>query len=198
MWRKPIGAKHVSNSPVPVPIPTQAKPPDVSLPTAPERAIAQPAASVFPAPLKQVGREQHNPEVSSIGSGLRIRGEISGDADLYIDGEAEGRISLAEARLTVGPHGRVRAGIEARDIVIDGVVEGNLNARESVHLGPSSRVQGSVLTKRIRIDDGARVRGKVDMARPTVAGSSSAVELAADRTAVSSVSARGEDEESDL
>jgi cytoskeletal protein CcmA (bactofilin family) len=198
VWRKPIGAKHVPNSPVPVPIPTQAKPPDVSLPAMPQRAIAQPAASVFPAPLKQIGREPHNPEVSSISSGLRIRGEISGDADLYIDGEAEGRISLAEARLTVGPHGRVRAGIEARDIVIDGVVEGNLNARESVHLGPSSRVQGSVLTKRIRIDDGARVRGKVEMTRPTDAGSSSAVELAADRAAVSSVSARGEDEESDL
>lgn len=117
---------------------------------------------------------------------------------MYIDGEAQGRISLAEARLTVGTHGRVQAGIEARDIVIDGVVEGNLRAQESVHLGSSSRVQGSVLTKRIRIDDGARIRGKVEMIRATDGTGSSAVEPAADRTAMSSVSARGEDEESDL
>ena len=194
MWRKPIGAKQVPDSP----IPTQARPPVASLPAVPERAIAQPAASAFPAPVKQRGREQDNPEVSSFGSGLKIRGEISGGGDLYIDGEAQGRISLAEARLTVGTHGRVQASIEARDIVIDGVVEGNLRAQESVHLGPSSRVQGSVLTKRIRIDDGARVRGKVEMVRATGGSEPSAVERSADRTAMSSVSARGEDEESDL
>jgi cytoskeletal protein CcmA (bactofilin family) len=194
VWRKPIGAKQVPDSP----IPTRAIPPVVSLPAVPQRAIAQPAASAFPAPVKQSGWEQDNREVSRIGSGLRIRGEISGDGDLYIDGEAQGRISLAEARLTVGAHGRVQAGIEARDIVINGVVEGNLKAQESVHLGPSSRVQGSVLTKRIRIDDGARVRGKVEMIRATDGSGSSAVEPAADRTAMSSVSAHGEDEVSDL
>ena len=75
----------------------------------------------------------------------------------------QGRIRLADSRVTVGPNGRVQADIEAREIVIDGSVQGNLKAGERTHLGSTSRVVGSVLTPRIGIDDGARLRGKVEM-----------------------------------
>jgi cytoskeletal protein CcmA (bactofilin family) len=104
--------------------------------------------------------------MSRITSGLKIRGELSGSSDLYIDGETQGKIQLGEARVTVGPNGRVQADVDAREINIEGTVKGNLKARESVRLGPSSQVEGSVLTPRIGIDDGARLRGKVEMTRP--------------------------------
>jgi cytoskeletal protein CcmA (bactofilin family) len=132
--------------------------------------------------------------VSRLGPGLKVCGEISGNEDLYVDGETQGRITLADSRLTIGPNGRVQADIEARDIVIDGTVQGNVKACESVYLGPSSRVQGSVLTKRIGIDDGALLRGKVETNHAFAGRGSSAAALAADAVALRPVFARGEQE----
>jgi cytoskeletal protein CcmA (bactofilin family) len=104
--------------------------------------------------------------VSTISAGLKIRGDISGSCHLVIEGETHGKIHLANGRVTVGSSGRVNADIVAPEIVIDGQVQGNLQARDSVRLGPASHVQGSVLTPRIRIEDGAGFRGKVEMTRP--------------------------------
>jgi cytoskeletal protein CcmA (bactofilin family) len=110
---------------------------------------------------------------SRVTSGLKIQGEFSGTSDLYIDGEVQGKIRLGNARVTVGPNGRVQADIEAREIVIDGSVQGNLKAGESAHFGASSRVVGTVITPRIGIEDGARFRGKVETVRNIPARESS-------------------------
>jgi cytoskeletal protein CcmA (bactofilin family) len=119
---------------------------------------------VYSAPVtKVVSQDTGTP--TSIGAGLKIRGELSGSSDLFIDGDVQGKISLAGSRVTVGAKGNVQADIDASDIVIEGNVQGNLKARESVRLGGSSKVQGSVVTPRISIDDGARLRGKVEMSR---------------------------------
>jgi cytoskeletal protein CcmA (bactofilin family) len=127
---------------------------------------------VYAAPVtKVVTHDTGSP--SSIGSGLKIRGELSGSSDLYIEGEAHGKIVLTNSRVTVGARGRVQADIEAREIVIEGSVQGNLKAHEHVRLASSSNVQGSVLTPRIGIDDGAKLRGKVEMTR---AGGSNTVQ----------------------
>jgi cytoskeletal protein CcmA (bactofilin family) len=111
--------------------------------------------------------------VSTIAAGMKIRGDISGSCHLVIDGETHGKIHLANGRVTVGSSGRVNADIVASEIAIEGHVQGNLQARDSVRLGPASHVQGSVLTPRIRIEDGARFRGKVEMTRPGHASDSS-------------------------
>jgi cytoskeletal protein CcmA (bactofilin family) len=124
-----------------------------------------PPAPVFSAPVAKSVVTHDTSAASSIGSGLKIRGELSGNSDLYIDGEAQGKITLADSRVTIGPKGRVQADIEAREIIVEGSVQGNLKARENVRLGSSSKVQGSVLTPRIGIDDGATLRGKVEMTR---------------------------------
>jgi cytoskeletal protein CcmA (bactofilin family) len=113
--------------------------------------------------------------VSTIGPGLKIRGDISGDCHLIVEGEAHGKIHLTNGRVTVGADGRVNADITAPEIAIEGSVQGNLQARDNVRLGPASHVQGSVLTPRIRIEDGARFRGKVEMTRPGDAAISSAI-----------------------
>src|SRR5271154_5169815 len=143
--------------------------PPVSAPAASQPAAA-PSVPATESAAATAGRT-----ASRITSGLKIQGEFSGTADLYIDGEVQGKIRLGNARVTVGPNGKVQADIEAREIVIDGTVQGNLKAGESAHFGASSRVTGSVLTPRIGIDDGASLRGKVETVPAKPARESSAV-----------------------
>ena len=116
---------------------------------------------------------------SRIQAGLKINGEISGSSDLYIDGELQGKLRLGNAKLVIGPHGKVQADVEAGAITIEGSIQGNIKAGEGVHLGAGSRVQGSILTPRIGIDDGARLRGKVEMMKAGSAASVPATSSAA-------------------
>lgn len=95
--------------------------------------------------------------------GIRIRGDLTGKADLFIDGNVEGSIRLGDSRLTVGPSGHVKADIEAREIHIRGNVEGNLRGRERIILGSSCCVKGDLEAPRIAIEEGAQFRGRVEM-----------------------------------
>ena len=175
MWRKSADAKlssQPSDTPLTsrfdhgIPAPSSLQTQATSQPashTPPQSAQTAPVVPATAAPTSS--REGMPSGASRIGAGLKIRGEISGKSDLNIDGEAQGKIRLAEACVTVGSTGRVQADIEAREIVINGMVEGNLKGIESVRLGSSSRVQGSVVTPRLAIDDGARLRGSVETIR---------------------------------
>ena len=165
MWRKPTDSKSAQapnepkpNAP-PTPAPVSSTPSQrsscrascavsgsgsyagASTPTPAPAAV--PSAPVYSAPVTKVVT-QDTASPSSIGAGLKIRGELSGSSDLYIEGDVQGKIILAGSRVTVGARGSVQADIEARDIVIEGNVQGNLKAHESVRLGGSSKVQGSV------------------------------------------------------
>jgi cytoskeletal protein CcmA (bactofilin family) len=193
MWRKSNDAK---------PSPQEASKPPEQQPSAPQAVKSQgapaaaapipgpamppvaPPAPVFSSPAARNVVTHDTSAPSSLGSGLKIRGELSGSSDLYIDGEAQGKITLADSRVTIGPNGRVQADIEAREIIIEGTVQGNLKARESIRLGPSSKVQGSVLTPRIGIDDGATLRGKVEMTKAGESKASAAAEKPATLAAV--------------
>jgi cytoskeletal protein CcmA (bactofilin family) len=124
----------------------------------PERAVPiVPASTPEPVASAPTGRV-----TSKISSGLKIHGDVFGDADLYIDGEVQGKICLTNSRVTVGPNGRVQADVEARELIIDGSLQGNLKAGMSTRLGQSCRVLGSILTPRLAIDGGAQLRGKVE------------------------------------
>jgi len=82
--------------------------------------------------------ESFNPEVTRIGKSIVIKGEVSGSEDTYLDGELEGSVGLVEGSLTVGPDGRIRADLQARNIVIQGRVIGNLYGLERVELKKSA------------------------------------------------------------
>src|SRR5579862_8126220 len=174
MWRKPADAKPSSqslDSPAAVPAKIETTPATAPLAPSPEIAAAAPAnsAPLAAAPAQHVAPTVAPPPavrgISRISSGIRINGEISGDDDLYIDGQAEGQFHFPQSKVTVGPNGKVKANIEAREIVVEGTVTGDLKASAGVQLGGSSRVQGSLITPRIAIDDGAKLRGKVEMTR---------------------------------
>jgi cytoskeletal protein CcmA (bactofilin family) len=151
-------------------VPSKPQPPvaaaPVPPPSAPVAAAPAPAAaSVYsaPAPASVTPMSANS---SRVGPGLKIHGVISGDSDLIVEGETNGKIYLSNARVTVAKSGRVQADIEGLEINIEGTVQGNLKASDRIRLGAASNVQGSLITPRFAIEDGARLRGKVEMSRP--------------------------------
>ena len=104
-------------------------------------------------------------EMAHIGKSVIVKGELSGSEDLYVDGEVEGTIELRGHSLTVGPHGRVRAHVHARNVVVHGKVNGNIQASERVELRASSNVAGDIITQRVAIEDGAFFKGGIEVQR---------------------------------
>jgi len=129
---------------------------------APEPVTTTPAytphASHAPEPVRS-GR------TANIGPSIQIKGELQGDEDLTIDGRVEGKIELREHNLTIGPNGRIKADLYAKNIVISGEVTGSAFAAERVEIAPSGRLAGDITAPRITIADGAHFKGSVDMER---------------------------------
>ena len=105
----------------------------------------------------------HTGELAHIGKSVVIKGELSGSEDLYLDGQVEGSIELRDHSLTVGPNGKVKANVTAKGVVIQGKLDGSINAADRVDLRQSAVVTGDVTTQRISIEEGAFLKGKVDI-----------------------------------
>jgi cytoskeletal protein CcmA (bactofilin family) len=105
---------------------------------------------------------------AQIGKSVYIKGELSGSEDLYLDGQVEGSIALKGNSLTVGPNGRLKGSVEAKSVVVQGKLEGNIQASERVDLRKSAIVIGDITTQRLSIEEGASLKGKVDTHRPDV------------------------------
>src|SRR5216684_657981 len=134
----------------------------------------QPAPTAAPANSGAAPRENRPPDApkpeafrhdvaAHIGKSVVVKGELSGSEDLYFDGEVEGGIDLHDHSLVIGPNGKIRANLSAREITIHGRVEGNVNASERVELKKSCVMIGDVATQRIVIEDGAFFKGSVDL-----------------------------------
>jgi cytoskeletal protein CcmA (bactofilin family) len=100
-----------------------------------------------------------------IGEAVRIKGDIRSREDLRLEGEAEGSLEV-DGRLTVGQKGKIHANITAREVVMAGTVEGNIQASERVVLAKGADLTGDVKTAGIVIEDGAFFKGGIDIVRP--------------------------------
>lgn len=98
-----------------------------------------------------------------IGKTVVIRGELSGQEDLYMDGDLEGTISLPTNRLTVGPNARVLANISVHDVIVFGSVMGNVRATGRVDLRQSAIVNGDIVAGRLSIEESAILKGNVEL-----------------------------------
>ena len=98
-------------------------------------------------------------EMILIGKSVVIKGELSCGEDLYIDGQVEGTIDPKGNRLTIGPNGRVKANVTASAVIVQGKLEGNIQASDRVDLKQSAVVMGDIATHRISID-GRVLQGK--------------------------------------
>ncbi len=149
MWNKRTDEPQPARMPQPEP-PRSYTPPAPAMPTTPVRTEPAPAAT------------RH---CAAIGSSMFIIGEIRTDEELLVDGEVEGSLE-SHSLLTVGPNGKVRANIKAREVVIFGSVKGNVEVTEKIAIRDKGSLVGDIRTAGISIDDGAYFKGSIDIVRP--------------------------------
>jgi len=101
-----------------------------------------------------------------IGKSVTVKGQILSREDLFVDGEVEGSIEVIDHRVTVGPNGKVNAGIKAKDILVLGSILGNVEALEKIEIRKDARLVGDIKTARIVIEDGAYFKGSIDIVKP--------------------------------
>jgi cytoskeletal protein CcmA (bactofilin family) len=101
-------------------------------------------------------------KVTVIGPETRVAGEVRGDEDVVVHGRIEGRVALT-AELTVEEGAILQADVEAKVVLISGVVVGNVSASDSVRLTPKARVVGDLTAPRVIIEAGAAYRGRLEM-----------------------------------
>jgi cytoskeletal protein CcmA (bactofilin family) len=102
-------------------------------------------------------------DFARIGPSVVIKGEILGSEDLYVEGQIEGTIDLQGNTLTIGPNGHVRANVNAKGVVVRGKLDGNIRASDRAELKKTAVLVGDVSTRRISVEDGAYIKGKVDI-----------------------------------
>jgi cytoskeletal protein CcmA (bactofilin family) len=103
--------------------------------------------------------------VANIGKSIVFKGDLTGDEDIEIEGQIEGRIDLPKNQLTIGANGRVKAEINAKAVVIIGQVTGDVAATERLEIQASGVVKGDIRAPRLLIQEGAVVNGAVEMSK---------------------------------
>jgi len=130
-------------------------------PMQPATAVATPAV---PQPIPVDRGEKMAPRtMAGIGKSLHIKGELSGSEDLAIEGKVEGKISLNGYRVTIGETGRVAAEIQAKSVVVSGLVTGDVDAAEKVELAATGTMMGDIRAPRVVLSDGSKFKGSIDM-----------------------------------
>ena len=119
--------------------------------------------SVDPPPTPRPERSRPATPVACIGRSLTIKGDLSGDEDLIIEGNIDGKVMLQSHSVTIGESGRVAADISAAHIRVAGVVTGDLTGSDSVVLLRTGRVEGNISAKSVTLENGARFKGSIDM-----------------------------------
>jgi cytoskeletal protein CcmA (bactofilin family) len=148
-------------------------------PQSPSQPQSQPQNSApSVAPVQRTPEPASDPSFSSrpgmpaarsmacIGASLEIKGRVSGEEDLQIDGKVEGPVAIRGHRLTVGRSGQLNSEISAREVVVYGKVTGNVNASDRVEIKKDGAVIGDIQTARISIEDGAIFKGRIEIDRP--------------------------------
>jgi cytoskeletal protein CcmA (bactofilin family) len=129
-------------------------------------SAAPPPRPAAPPPTAARPTNPGQGNAAQLGKSLKVKGEIAGSEDLYIDGEVEGKITLQGNNLTIGPNGNVRAEVTAQSITILGRLEGNVRAADRVEIRKTGSLEGDLVTARIAIEEDAVFRGSIDIVKP--------------------------------
>ncbi|HTP32232.1 MAG TPA: polymer-forming cytoskeletal protein [Candidatus Acidoferrales bacterium] len=103
---------------------------------------------------------------ATIGKAVKVSGNIYSREDLYVDGDMDGTVEALEHKLTIGPNGTVKATIKAREVVVLGAIQGNVEATDKIEIRKDARLTGDIRTARIIIEDGAYFKGSIDIVKP--------------------------------
>jgi cytoskeletal protein CcmA (bactofilin family) len=123
------------------------------------------APATFSAPSEDRPRapETNTRGVAMIGKTITIKGDITGEESLVIEGKVDGTVHLKSNDLTVGQSGRVNANLAANVVRIDGEVKGDIVGTEKVVITKTGRVHGNIVGPRVTLEDGAKFKGSIDM-----------------------------------
>ena len=125
-------------------------------------AVASPAT----APSRAAGAPGGpRDEMANIGKSITIKGDLTGNEDLVIEGNVEGKVDLPNNQLTIGEAGKVSADLHAKAVVVIGRVAGNVHATERVQIESSGVVEGDVHSPRLILEEGAVLNGSVVMGK---------------------------------
>ncbi|MFN3324766.1 MAG: polymer-forming cytoskeletal protein [Bryobacteraceae bacterium] len=130
---------------------------------------SQPAFARSAQPSYAPAAEAPRGPVASLGQSVTIKGDITSQEDLFVDGEIEGKLNVAEHRLTIGPKGKIRAHVKAREVTIHGSVVGNIECAEKLTIKKEGSLVGDIKTSGIMIEDGAYFKGSIDITRGATA-----------------------------
>jgi len=148
-----------SEPPVPPPAQPAPKPAEAKYQPPTPAPAAAPAAAPAPAPVHRRGSN------TIIGSNLTIRGDITADENITIEGTVEGTIETTND-VIVAPEGRVRADIRASTITVSGKVKGNMFATNKVDLTSTGQLEGNIHAPKLAIAESAMFKGSIDMSAP--------------------------------
>lgn len=119
-----------------------------------------PSTSASPVPAAEPPRRGDR---ATIGPSIFIKGDLTGDEDLVIEGRVEGKVDLKQNNVTIGKNGRVKADVFGRVVTVEGEVDGNVVAHEQAFLRQSGAIRGNISAPRVVLEDGSRFKGSIDM-----------------------------------
>jgi cytoskeletal protein CcmA (bactofilin family) len=160
-----------SNKKPETPQPTTAKAPEPPAPVAKPASAKTEVTAMSTDAMRPMSTTQSG-TTARLGASLHVKGEISGNEDLHIDGSVEGLVQLEDRKLTVGASAKLTADVVAREVVVYGSVKGNLRARDRIEIKKDGSVVGDLTTARIMIEDGAYFKGSIEIDRTATAGDS--------------------------
>jgi cytoskeletal protein CcmA (bactofilin family) len=127
----------------------------------PSRVIsAQPIPST---PIPQERRHPGGIEMANIGKSISIKGDVVGDEDTILEGRVEGRVSLRNFHLTIGPNGDIQGEVSAKQVTVVGKIAGNVIASERIEVRETGRIQGDLIAPRLTVAEGAVINGAITM-----------------------------------
>ena len=115
------------------------------------------------APSRPGGHDAGDQQMANIGKSISIKGDLTGNEDLVLEGTVEGKVELPNNQLTVGANGVVRAEIQAKTVVVVGKVTGNIHGSERIEIQATGVVDGDVSAPRLVVAEGAVLNGAIEM-----------------------------------
>jgi len=144
---------------------TPPNPGGIATPVAPSPVeVKKEATPVSTTPMGRTEPESRGS--ATIGKAVKIVGQIYSKEDLFVDGDLEGTVEALEHKLTIGPNGTVHAGVKAREVVVLGTIQGNVEATDKIEIRKDAKLVGDIHTARIIIEDGAYFKGSIDIVKP--------------------------------
>jgi cytoskeletal protein CcmA (bactofilin family) len=137
---------------------------DTAAPSQPARPEPQATATyTAPQPVQQVKPPESRG--TAIGKAVSIIGDIVSQEDLFIDGDVKGNVDVQNSRCTVGPNGKAKSNVRAREVIIQGQVQGDVEATQKITIRKEGSLVGNIKTTGIIIEDDAYFKGSIDIVR---------------------------------